>query len=317
MMEKIRFDLHTLGGESEYIQRRYLSLLLQMAACDGDIVKEEMVYIKKIAGVARISDKDLEPLEYEDFDIILEALKYDFVTHEVAYACFCDMFVLAMEDGDLNEKEVNFIGALAEEMELEESLFEYLYRVSQAVSKGSENAYLIAVLSRHKEVPFEQFQFFFGDIDNTHTRKCVKEMLTVGRKLEELKKRIRKVNFKNARSIAKVFPDDGFLEEVGDALNMVTDLRLDLEEETCAYMEITDDGSWEIEYLLDEISDSLDTLMAHSLEAVLAEDGDWMDDFDSMDFAEDADQIVEHIDGVMAYLEGFQHYEEIRKKMGV
>lgn len=318
-MEKIRFDLHPLRGESEYIQKCYLSLLLQLASCDGDIAKGEMNYIKKIAKVARVSDEDLEPLEYKDFDNILEALKYDFVTHKVAYACFCDMFVLAMVDGELNEEEKNFIGALAEEMELEESLFEYLCRISQAISKGSENAYLIAVLSRHKEVPFEQFQFFFGDVDNTHTRKCVKEMLAVGRKLEELKKRIQKVNFKNARSIAKVFPDDVFLEEVDDALNKITYLRLDLEEETCAYMEITDDGSWELEGLLDETSDSLDTLIEHSLESVLVEDGDmdWMDDFDIVDFAKDAHQVVEHIDGVMAYLESFHHYEEIRKKMGV
>ena len=166
MVENIRFEFHPLIKEDTLIVDHYMAGLYNLALCDGELSIQEQEYINKLAMVTKMSKERQESVQYIDFDKNIDVLKYDFANKQIQYTFFCDLFVLAFCDGSISDEEFDFIGSMAETVNLDDRVFQYITRVAQAISKGTDNAYLLTILSRHKGVSFNQFQFYFGNVNN-------------------------------------------------------------------------------------------------------------------------------------------------------
>lgn len=318
MIENIRFDFHPLIKEDVLIVDHYIAGLYNLALCDGELSAQEEVFINKLAKAVNISNERLESIQYIDFDKNIDVLKYDFANKQIQYTFFCDLFVLALCDGNISDEEFDFIGSMAETVNLDDRVFQYITRVAQAVSEGTDNAYLLTILSRHKGVSFNQFQFYFGNVNNSKVRSKVTEIRSICKQLKELRSIYTQVDYDDTDSIIETFTDEN-QELLDSAVEKIEEIRYEVEEETDDYIAFTEDDVYsDLEEIIHEISHLSDMLWVHVAELSFSQMGfEGFDKYESdFDFAEDGRAFVNEIDKALEYLQEFDTYEDLVKKMG-
>lgn len=318
MIENIRFEFHPLIKEDALIIDNYIAGLYNLALCDGEISLQENEYINKIARVLKISKERMETIQYIDFDKNIDALRYDFANKQIQYTFFCDLFVLALCDGSISDEEFDYIGSLAETVNLDDRVFQYITRVAQSISKGTDNAYLLTILSRHKDVSFEQFQFYFGNVNTSRVKEKIAEIRSICKQLKELRTIYTKVDYDDIDSIIETFTDEN-QELLESAVEKIEAIRYEVEEETDDYIAFTEDDVYsDLEEIMHEIHYLSDMLLVHVAELSFSQMG--LEDFDKhesdFEFAEDGKAFVNEIDKALAYLQEFDTYEDLVKKMG-
>lgn len=318
MLENIRFEFHPLINEDVLIVDHYMEGLYNLALCDGELSIQEQEYINKLAMVTKMSKERQESVQYIDFDKNIDVLKYDFANKQIRYTFFCDLFVLAFCDGSISDEEFDFIGSMAETVNLDDRVFQYITRVAQAISKGTDNAYLLTILSRHKDVSFNQFQFYFGNVNNDRVKSKVKEIRSICNQLKELRNIYTKVNYNDMDSIIETFTDEN-QELLDSAVEKIENIRYEVEQETDDYIAFTEDDVYsDLEEIMHEIHHLSNMLLVHVAELSFSQMGfEGFDKHESdFDFAEDGKVFVNEIDTALAYLQEFDTYEDLVKKMG-
>lgn len=318
MIENIRFEFHPLIKEDTLIVDHYVAGLYNLALCDGELSNKEKEYIDKLAVATNMSKERMAAVQYIDFDKNIEVLKYDFANKQIQYTFFCDLFVLALCDGNISDEEFDYIGSMAETVNLDDRVFQYITRVAQAISKGTDSAYLLTILSRHKDVSFNQFQFYFGNVNNSVVRSKVTAIRSICKQLKELRSIYEKVDYNDLDSISETFTDEN-LELLDSAVEKIKDMRCEVEEETDDYIAFTEDDVYsDLEEIIHEIQHLSDMLLVHVTKLSMSQMG--VEGFDKhesdFDFAEDGKALVNEIDKALAYLQEFDTYEELVKKMG-
>ena len=317
MLENIRFEYHPLKNEDNLIVDNYIAGLYNLALCDGDLSSQEEVYISQIVEELNLSEQRLENIKYINFEKNVEALKYDFAKKQIQYTFFCDLFVLALCDGNISEEEFDYIGSLAEAVDLDKRIFQYIIRVAQAISKGTDNAYLLTILSRHKDVSFRQFQFYFGNLNHTGVRNKVRKIKSVSKQLLDLKKVYSNVNYNEVNSIIETFTDKN-MELLDSAVDTIEAINDEVEEEVNDFLGITDEDVYsDFEEIIQEIQHLSDMLLVHVGKLVFSQMG--LDGFHNtssdFDFEAEGKALVNEIDKALGYLKEFDTYEELVKKM--
>ena len=103
------------------------------------------------------------------------------------------------------------------------------------------------------------------------------------------------------------------------AVEKIENIRYEVEEETDDYIAFTEDDVYsDLEEIMHEIHHLSNMLLVHVAELSFSQMG--IEGFDKheseFDFAEDGRAFVNEIDKALAYLQEFDTYEELVKKMG-
>lgn len=294
------YSIHPLREQDQYIKETYMSMLFACAACDGDINLEEQEYIKRLSENINCNEKECLKNMYRDFNKLVEAFKLDFIGNDVIYTFICDAFLVAHCDGDLNEKEINFISRLAETANLEKRLFEYFYSVAKLSIENKESSYIIAILSKPIEMDFKLFKYCFESYNKSQLLRndYVIKTLDTLEMLNKIKINTEKFIASNKGRVDTV----GYIYEnlqppIEDAIEQLGDLTQEIQHETEHSLTISDDDVyWEVVNELNELDELTNQLFADI--AMIELLGEKLD----LDLGKRMKEIVNYVDKIINYL---------------
>lgn len=240
---------HPLKAENELIKEVYISLLFACANSDEEINKVEYEFIKNICDNVNCDDKYCLERMYRDFNKYVESFKLDFINNNIKYSFIADAFYLGYLDKDLNKKEISFISKLAQMAELDKKIFEYFYYICELAIRDNENNYVVAILSKPKNIDFKLFKHLFKEynknqiLNNKYVKRALKE------KEELVKLRDLCANFiKDKHTPEEIAVLTGEkLDSVNDIWLRLIELTQDIESETRESLIITEeDLEWDL-----------------------------------------------------------------------
>ncbi|WP_352407914.1 hypothetical protein [Acetoanaerobium noterae] len=293
-------SVHPLKNQDMYIKELYISMLLACASCDADINPSEKSYIKKITDSVDCNmDVCLEKM-YRDFDKNIEAFSLDFSNNNIIYTFICDAFLTAYSDADLNDNEVGFISKIAEIANLDKRLFEYFYQIAELSRENTETAYLVAILSRPKDLDFLLFRHYFKfyDKNTLMNNSYIKRTLKILENLNEAKKRAQKfiIKTKSLPDVVAFLYDDfqPLIEDGIEELEHLCEQLKEQEEKTLCISE--EDTYWELVDDLHELNYLCDLLFLSIGEVTIL--GKKLD----FDIVKRMDEIMAYNDKIIKYL---------------
>jgi len=237
------FDKHPLCKEDIYIKNIYMSMLFNCGICDGDLNENEIFFLENMCRSVGIEKNEVLKYQYEDFDKQLQNFKYDFINNKIIYTFICDITLLSCIDSEINDEEIAFICNLAELINLDKRWFEYFFRIAQLVINETEENYLIAVLSRPKNVDFKYFRFYFDNYgENGFSNYYILEVLKYKKILETVKSKLMKIKNKKL-SIRETIPylNSEILEEFECDIDNFEEICREVEKKTNEYLTINND----------------------------------------------------------------------------
>lgn len=310
-MSKIKFQDHPILKENDYIKNIYISMLFQFVQSCEEENDERNEYLKKICFVCGYDYSSAESLGYESFEKLLDAFKYDFIGNKVIYTLICDLLILAFCEENPEDEELNLIGFIAETADMDERIFEYMYRVSQAICEDNDTSYLIAVLSRHKEVDFSLFRFYFAnDKENIALKEYIEKILLARKDLERLQKKLDSTDIQDIHDLTSKLSSE-FETEFTESVERLEELCEDIESETSCYMTISeDDVYWELIEILHDVNHSLDVMFIGAAQLIFVENGfASLSDIDrNLDYKKEYQELRMHMKEAFEYLDELKNF---------
>ncbi len=247
------FNKHPLCNEDTYIKSIYISMLYNCGICDGNLNENEILFLESMRRGIGIEKNEVLKYQYEDFNKQLQNFKYDFINNKIIYTFICDVTLLSYIDSEINDEEIAFICNLAEIIYLDKRWFEYFFRIAQLVINENGENYLIAVLSRPKNVDFKYFRFYFNNYsENGFSNYYILKVLEYKKILETVKTKLIEIRNKNI-SIRETIPylNSEILEEFQSDIDNFEEICEEIEGKTDEYLTITDDDDVYCEMLED------------------------------------------------------------------
>lgn len=296
----MNYSIHPLREEDEYIKETYVSMLFACAACDGEINEEEQKFIKELCININCNEKKCLENMYRDFNKLVDAFKLDFTGNKVIYTFICDAFLLGYSDGDLNDKEINFISRLAETANLDKRLFEYFYYVAELSKESSEISYIVAILSKPMEINFKLFKHCFESYNKNQllNNEYVIKTLDTLEMLNKIKINTEKFIRNNSDRVDAVeYIYERLQPPLEDTIEQLENLTKEIQQETGRSLIISDDDIyWELVNELDELDDLTNQLFVDIAMIELCEE-----DL-TLDLNKRMKDIINYTDKVIRYL---------------
>lgn len=297
----MNYSIHPLIEQDDYIKEVYVSMLFACAACDGDINNEEQNFIKNLCNNISCYDKKCLENMYRDFNKLVEAFKLDFTDNKVIYTFICDAFLVAYCDGDLNDKEINFICKLAEVANLDKRLFEYFYFVAELSRENNEINYIVAILSKPIEINFKLFKYCFESYNKNQllSNYYVAKTLDTFEMLNKIKINTEKFIISNRDRVDVIQYIYGTLQPpLEDTIEQLEYLTQQIQQETGKSLIISDnDIYWELVNELSELDNLTNYLFVDiGRIEIFGEKSD-------LDLNKRIGEIVSYIDKLIRYLQ--------------
>jgi uncharacterized protein YeeX (DUF496 family) len=297
---KMNYSIHPLRNQDQYIKETYISMLFACSACDGDINAEEQKYIRRISENIGCNEKECLENMYRDFNKLVEAFKLDFTGNNVIYTFICDAFLAAYCDGDLNEKEINFISRLAETANLNKRLFEYFYSVAELSKENRDISYIVAILSKPIEIDFKLFKYCFEGYDknqllnNEYVLKTI-DTLEMLNKIKRNTENFIRSNRDRVDAVQYIY--ESLQPPLEDTIEQLEDLTKEIKQETGKSLIISDDDIyWEVVNELSELDDLTNQLFADIAMIELCEENL------TLDLNKRMTEIINYTDKIIIYL---------------
>ncbi len=298
--DKDLFDKHPLCSKDEHIKRLYLSMLYACSVCDGDMTEEEMLFLEKLGRSGGISKDEIIKAQFTDLNSLIQDFKYDFINDNILCTFICDITLLSYIDDEINDNEIGFICNLAEAIELDERFFEYFFHMAQWILNEDEEKYLLAVLSRPKDVDFKYFRFYFDNYgENGFSNDYILEVLENKKMLEEVKDKLIKMkNMKLSTGEIALYLNDEIFDSLDDDISDFEDLCREITNKTGEYLTVTDDDVYcEMLEDLTDIHQQCVNLFADSARIVIEGSSD------TINIDKTVNEMVGSIDSAIRYLD--------------
>lgn len=297
---KMNYSIHPLRDQDQYIKETYISMLFACAACDGDINADEQKYIRRLSENIGCNEKECLENMYRDFNKLVEAFKLDFTGNNVIYTFICDAFLAAYCDGDLNDKEINFISKLAETANLNKRLFEYFYSVAELSKENGDISYIVAILSKPIEIDFKLFKYCFESYNKNQllSNDYVATTLDTLEMLNKIKINTEKFILCNRDRVDTIeYIYESLQPPLEDTIEQLGDLTREIQKETGRSLIISDDDVyWELVNELSELDDLTNQLFVDISRIELL--GEKLD----LDLSKRMKEIVNYTDKIIRYL---------------
>lgn len=297
----MNYSIHPLREQDEYIKETYVSMLFACAACDGDINDEEQNFIKELCTNINCNEKKCLENMYRDFNKLVEAFKLDFTGNKVIYTFISDVFLLGYADGELNDKEINFMSKLAETANLDKRLFEYFYSVAELSKENSETSYIVAILSKPIEINFKLFKYCFESYNKNQllNNEYVVKTLDTIKMLNKVKKDTEQFIRSNRDRVDAVqYIYESLQPPLEDTIEQLEDFTKEIKQATGRSLIISDDDIyWELVNELSELDYLTNQLFGDIAEIELC--GKKL----SLDLNKRMKEIVDYTDKVIRYLQ--------------
>lgn len=298
---KMNYSIHPLMDQDQYIKETYISMLFACAACDGDINADEQKYIRRLSKNIGCNEKECLENMYRDFNKLIEAFKLDFTGNNIIYTFICDAFLAAYCDGDLNDKEINFISRLAETANLDKRLFEYFYSVAELSKENTDISYIVAILSKPIEIDFKLFKYCFESYNKNQllSNDYVAKTLNTLEMLNKIKINTEKFARNNNDRVDTIeYIYESLQPPLEDTIEQLGDLTREIQQETGRSLIISDDDVyWELVNELSELDDLTNQLFVDISRIELL--GEKLD----LDLSKRMKEIVNYTDKVIRYLQ--------------